>query len=43
MKTAVRYGVLVLGAVVFAYPFLWMVAGSLKPETRDRGPRSLVT
>jgi multiple sugar transport system permease protein len=32
MKTAVRYAVLVLGAVVFAYPFLWMVAASFKPE-----------
>lgn len=32
MKTALRYSVLILGAVVFAYPFLWMVAGSLKPE-----------
>jgi len=32
MKKALRYGVLVIGAAVFAYPFLWMVAGSLKPE-----------
>lgn len=32
MKTTVKYLVLVLGAAVFAYPFLWMIAGSLKPE-----------
>lgn len=32
MKTALRYSVLIIGAAAFAYPFLWMVAGSLKPE-----------
>lgn len=32
MKTALRYVALVAGAAAFAYPFLWMVAGSLKPE-----------
>lgn len=32
MRTSLRYGILALGAVVFAYPFLWMVAASLKPE-----------
>ena len=32
MKAALRYAVLMIGAAVFAYPFLWMVAGSLKPE-----------
>jgi ABC-type glycerol-3-phosphate transport system permease component len=32
MRTVVRYLFLTLGAVVFAYPFLWMIAGSLKPE-----------
>lgn len=32
MKTLLRYGVLLLGAVVFAYPFVWMIAGSFKPE-----------
>jgi multiple sugar transport system permease protein len=32
MKTLLRYGVLILGAVVFAYPFVWMIAGSFKPE-----------
>jgi multiple sugar transport system permease protein len=31
MKAAFRFLVLVVGAVVFAYPFLWMIAGSLKP------------
>ncbi|HEX9614462.1 MAG TPA: carbohydrate ABC transporter permease [Bacteroidota bacterium] len=33
MKTIGRYLLLVAGAVVFAYPFLWMIAGALKPES----------
>jgi multiple sugar transport system permease protein len=37
MKTALRYLVLIAGAVVFAYPFLWMIAGSLKPELEITG------
>ena len=32
MRKALTYSMLVLGAVLFAYPFLWMIAGSLKPE-----------
>ena len=32
MKTLLKYLMLLAGAVVFAYPFLWMIAGSLKPE-----------
>lgn len=32
MKTIGRYTLLFAGAVVFAYPFLWMLAGALKPE-----------
>jgi len=32
MKRAAQYGILLTGAAVFAYPFLWMIAGSLKPE-----------
>lgn len=32
MKTAAKYSVLIVGAVVFVYPFLWMISGSLKPE-----------
>ena len=32
MKAALKYALLAAGAVVFAYPFLWMIAGSLKPE-----------
>jgi multiple sugar transport system permease protein len=32
MKNVLRYGVLIIGAVVFGYPFAWMIAGSLKPE-----------
>jgi len=32
VKSALKYAALLAGAVVFAYPFLWMLAGSLKPE-----------
>ena len=32
MKTLWQYSILTVGAVIFAYPFLWMIAGSLKPE-----------
>jgi multiple sugar transport system permease protein len=32
MKRAVVYMILTAGAIVFGYPFLWMIAGSLKPE-----------
>jgi multiple sugar transport system permease protein len=32
MKSLLRYGVLIVGAVVFAYPFAWMIAGSFRPE-----------
>ena len=32
MKAFLKYAALLAGAVVFAYPFLWMLAGSLKPE-----------
>ncbi len=32
MKMTARYLILLAGAVVFAYPFLWMIASSLKPE-----------
>lgn len=32
MKRALVYLMLIVGAVVFGYPFLWMMAGSLKPE-----------
>ena len=37
MKRVLAYLVLILGAVVFAYPFLWMIAGSLKPELEISG------
>ncbi len=37
MKTLLRYIILIVGAVVFAYPFLWMIAGSLKPELEISG------
>jgi multiple sugar transport system permease protein len=32
VKQTLKYVLLVLGAAVFAYPFLWMISGSLKPE-----------
>ncbi len=32
IKSSLRYFFLVVGAVVFAYPFLWMLVGSIKPE-----------
>jgi multiple sugar transport system permease protein len=32
MRPAIKYLLAVAGLIVFAYPFLWMVAGSLKPE-----------
>jgi ABC-type glycerol-3-phosphate transport system permease component len=37
VKTILKYIVLGLGAVVFAYPFLWMIASSLKPEAEIGG------
>lgn len=32
MKKFIFYTILILGAVVFLYPFLWMLAGTFKPE-----------
>ena len=32
MKSLLRYSLLIAGAVVFAYPFAWMIAGSFRPE-----------
>jgi len=32
VRKTLTYLVLVIGAAMFAYPFLWMLAGSLKPE-----------
>jgi len=32
MKRALVYMILTAGAIVFGYPFVWMIAGSLKPE-----------
>ena len=37
MKQALKYAVLIAGAIVFAYPFLWMFAASLKPEMEIGG------
>jgi len=33
VKTTLKYALLLVGAAIFAYPFLWMMAGSLRPET----------
>ena len=32
MKKIILYTLLILGAVIFIYPFLWMIAGTFKPE-----------
>jgi multiple sugar transport system permease protein len=37
MKTVLKYAVLGIGAIIFAYPFLWMIASSLKPEAQIGG------
>ena len=37
MRTVITYLLLVIGAVMFAYPFLWMLAGSMKPEMEIAG------
>jgi multiple sugar transport system permease protein len=37
MRTSFKYLILILGAALFAYPFLWMIAGSLKPELQING------
>ena len=37
MKSFLRYGILIVGAVIFAYPFAWMIAGSFKPEIETAG------
>ena len=37
MKRVGTYALLLLGAAVFAYPFLWMIAASMKPEATING------
>jgi ABC-type glycerol-3-phosphate transport system permease component len=37
MKRSAIYAVLIVGAVAFAYPFLWMFTSSLKPEAEIGG------
>ena len=32
LKRLVAYAILVLGALVFAYPFIWMALATFKPE-----------
>ncbi len=32
MAKTVKYSLLIAGVVVFGYPFVWMIVGSLKPE-----------
>ena len=37
MKRFLLYATLTVGAFVFLYPFVWMLAASLKPETEIAG------
>jgi len=37
MKQLLKYTALILGMTVFAYPFLWMIAGSFRPELEIGG------
>ena len=37
MKRLGTYSVLLVGALIFAYPFLWMLAASFKPEAAING------
>ncbi|MBL7067993.1 MAG: carbohydrate ABC transporter permease, partial [Candidatus Marinimicrobia bacterium] len=32
MKKSLIYGILIIGGVMFAYPFLWMLSASLRPD-----------
>ncbi len=32
MKNSIRYTLLIIGAIVFAYPFLWMIFSTFKPD-----------
>ena len=32
MKKTLIYGILIIGGVMFAYPFLWMLSASLRPD-----------
>jgi multiple sugar transport system permease protein len=38
MKLLLKYFLLVIGTIVFAYPFLWMISGSFKPELEISRP-----
>lgn len=37
MKRFLLYAILIFGAVVFLYPFLWMLAATFKPEMEIPG------
>lgn len=37
MRRALAYLLLILGAIIFLYPFLWMVSATLKPEMEIPG------
>ncbi len=37
MKRFLLYAILIAGAVIFLYPFLWMIAATLKPEPEIPG------
>ncbi|MEO1021445.1 MAG: carbohydrate ABC transporter permease [Bacteroidota bacterium] len=41
MRKGVRYGLLIIGAVVFAYPFLWMIFSTFKPDGEIGGTQLL--
>src|SRR5687767_10325906 len=37
MKRFLLYAILIFGAVIFLYPFLWMLAATFKPEMEIAG------
>ncbi len=41
MKKGVRYSLLIIGAIVFAYPFLWMIFSTFKPDGEIGGTQLL--
>ena len=42
MKRFLLYAILIVGALIFLYPFVWMLAATLKPETEIAGFRSIL-
>ncbi|MCA1603223.1 MAG: carbohydrate ABC transporter permease, partial [Acidobacteria bacterium] len=37
MKRFLLYALLIFGAIIFLYPFLWMLAATFKPEMEIAG------